>query len=86
MPETWACAVLVSSVDIDFLQSEAYADAKAALRACSKATEQVYLAVAQLEEARRALRSANDRLAEANRLEVLRTIMRVAAKSNEELR
>ena len=72
-------------MDIEYLQAEAYADAKAALRACAKATEQVYLAVAQLEEARRALRHANERLAEANRLEVLRTIMAVAAKSKAEM-
>jgi hypothetical protein len=74
--------MLRAGMDIDLLQSEAYADAKAALRACAKASEQVYLAVAQLEEARRALRSANERLAEANRLEVLRTIMEVAAKAD----
>jgi len=73
-------------MESDFLQAEAYADAKTALRACARASEQVSLAVAQLEEARRALRSANERLAEANRLEVLRTIMAVAAKSREKTR
>ena len=78
--------MLVAGVDIDILQSEAYADAKAALHACAKATERVYLAVAELEEARRALRSANDRLAEANRLEVLRTIMAAAAKPGQAMR
>ena len=57
---------------IESLQSEAYADAKAALRACAAAAEQVHAALAQLEHARTALRRANAALAEANRLEGLR--------------
>jgi hypothetical protein len=55
-------------MDIESLQADAYADAKAALRACADAAEQVYAAVARLEEAQRALRRANRALAEVNRL------------------
>jgi hypothetical protein len=65
-------------MDIETLQAEAYADAKAALRACVEATEQVCAAVTRLEEARRSLKRANERLAEANRLEVLQLIMAAA--------
>jgi hypothetical protein len=54
---------------IESLQAAAYADAKAALRACAAAAEQVYAAVARLEEAQRALRRANQALAEVNRLQ-----------------
>ena len=65
-------------MDIETLQAEAYTAAKAALRACVEATEQVCSAVARLEEARRSLKRANERLAEANRLEVLQLIMSAA--------
>ncbi len=59
-------------MDIESLQAEAYADAKAALRACADAAEQVYAAVARLEAAQRALRRTNLALAEVNRLQGLR--------------
>ena len=56
-------------MNIESLQAAAYADAKAALRACAAAAEQVYAAVARLEEAQRALRRTNQALAEVNRLQ-----------------
>ncbi|HEX2540114.1 MAG TPA: hypothetical protein VHM00_03425 [Caldimonas sp.] len=55
-------------MDIESLQAEAYADAKAALQACAEAAEQVLTAVVRLEEAQRALRRSNQTLAEVNRL------------------
>ncbi len=56
-------------MNIESLQAAAYADAKAALRACAAAAEQMYAAVARLEEAQRALRRTNQSLAEVNRLQ-----------------
>ena len=70
-------------MDPDLLQLKAYADAKAALLACAKATRQIQAAVVELEAAREALRRANAQLAEANRIDVLRLIMAAAHRTDD---